>query len=325
MNQILSVEMPNQKSKSKKGDKASTKSVIIFMCIVLIVFGLALSGIALFSIMNSNKKQNGTIKSAYPRIDISQNATELDIDISTTNDCEITSIEYKWEEKETEKIKGNAKNTMNLKVDIPSGANIFTIKAIDSKGRENEYSQQYIGGKEPNITVFDPSQDINKIIANPSQEMNKITIQCEENQPIKYLTYYYDDEQEVKEEINNKVGTIRIKALQGEHNLTIKAGYEDGTEGKLSKKVYAPTITVEANGVEKYDKFIVSASDPRIIDKVVFYFNGTITEEQVNSENYTKEFDLQPGTPGSNLLIVVAYNKDGMVITKGVKDSNRKN
>ena len=112
----------------------------------------------------------------------------------------------------------------------------------------------------------------------------------------------------------------------GEHNLTIKVGYEDGTVGKLSKKVYIPTIDILANGVgTNYTKFIIKASDSRIIEKVQINFNGVETEEQVNQETFTKELDLRPGEPGSNQLIVKVYNKDGMSITKGVTDSKRTN
>ena len=204
---------------------------------------------------------------------------------------------------------------MNLKVDIPSGANTFTLNATDIDGRTNVYNQQYVGAKEPNITAFDPSKEINKII-----------VKCEENQKINYMSYYYDEEQEEKIIINNTEGTIKIAVRPGEHKLTIKVGYEDGTEGKLSKKVFIPIIDVLTNSYSTtYTKFIIKASDSRDIEKVQIKFNGTETEEQVNQKTYTKELDLRPGEPGSNELIVKVYNKDGMSFTKGVRDSKRTN
>ena len=55
MNQILSVEMPRKgaTSKSRNSNKVSTKSVITFFCIVLIILGIALIGIAVFSMVTA--------------------------------------------------------------------------------------------------------------------------------------------------------------------------------------------------------------------------------------------------------------------------------
>lgn len=317
MNQILSVEMPKKKSKiksSSQNNKASTKAVVTFFCIVLLFFGIYLIGISLFSILGEEKSESiNRIQSELPRIDVTQNATELEIEIACTS--EISSIEYNWEGKETEKVAGNGKNHMELKVDIPSGTNIFSIKVTDTVGVTNEYNKEYVGAKEPNITGFDPSQKENKII-----------VTCEENQIIKYMIYSYDDQQETKTEINNTTGIIEIDKLEGEHNLTIKVGYEDDTVGKLSKKVYAPTIDIGTDGTyTQYTKFVIKASDTRTIEKVRINFNGVETEEQVNQNEYSKEIDLQPGEPGTNKLIFTVYNKDGMSVTKRIWDKNRQN
>ena len=313
MNQILSVEMPKKRSKSSgQVNKANTKNIIMVFCIVLIVLGISLIGVSLFTMLgNKNQPNTNIVATNLPRIDVTQNATELEIEV--TCESEISSIEYNWEGKEPEKVSGNGKAYVDLKIDIPSGTNIFTLKATDIEGRTNEYSNEYVGAKEPNITAFDPSKETNYII-----------IKCEEEQKIKYMSYYYDEEQEKITEINNTEGTIKVGVRQGEHNLTIKVGYEDGTVGKLSKKVYIPTIDILANGVN-YTKFIIKASDSRTIEKVQIKFNGVVTEEQVNQESFTKEIDLRPGEPGSNELIVKVYNKDGMSITKGVTDSKRRN
>ena len=315
MNQILSVEMPKKRAKAKssgQSNKASTKSVITFFCIVLIILGISLIGLALFSMLG-NKNQPNIMPSDLPRIDVTQNATELEIEITCAS--KISKIEYNWEGKETKSILGDGKDSMDLKIDIPEGTNIFTIKVIDSEGRTNEYTNEYVGAKEPNITTF-----------NPNEKTNKIIITCEENQIIKFMSHYYDEEEEEKVEINNTVGTIEINTLQGEHDLTIKVGYEDGTVGKISKKVYVPTIDVYTNGAgTNYTKFIIKASDSKIIEKVQIKFNGEEIEEQVNQETYTKELDLRPGEPGSNELIIKVYNKNGMSFTKGVRDNNRKN
>ncbi len=314
MNQILSVEMPPKKSTKKTGyNKASIKSIIIFFSAVLIIFGVTLIGISVLSMLDSKNNNNTTIATNSPRIDVTQNATELEIEILCTS--EISNIEYNWENREVEKVDANGRNDINLKVDIPSGTNIFKIKVTDIDGRTSEYSKEYIGAKEPNVTL----------IVDPNNINNIIVAKCEESQIIKYMSYYYDDEQEKRVEINNASGTIEINAKEGEHNLTIKVGYEDGTVGKISKIVYAPVLQIGTNGGLNYSKFIINASDTRGIDKVIINFNGKETVEQVGSESYSKEVALQQGQPGTNKLIVTIYNKEGMRITKRIWDKNRQN
>lgn len=316
MNQILSVEMPKKKSKLKmsreQNNKASTKSVVLFFSIVLLVFGIALIGVGIYSILVKNVSNNSNVQSDLPRIDVTQNATELEIEISCAN--EIKSIEYNWEEQETQKVEISGKKSTDLKVNIPSGTNIFTIKVTDVTGNSNVYNKEYVGAKEPNITMSNPRFDGKK---------NWITITCQENQKIKFISYSYDEGIEETKEINDNIATIDIEELEGEHELTFKVGYEDGTVGRISKKIYVPTISISTD--VGYTKFILNISDSRTIEKVKINFNGSITEEQVNETTYTKDIALQPGEPGTNKMLITVYNKDGMSITKKVWDFNRKN
>ena len=315
MNQILSVEMPKRKSKigTRQNNKASTKSVVTFFAFVLIIFGITIIGMSIFSMLRGNNTEESPKYANLPRIDVTQNSTELEIEIVCT--CEISTIEYNWENQETEKVNGNGRNSMNLTVDIPSGTNIFNMTVTDTEGRKSEYIKEYIGAKEPNVTL----------IVDPNNIDNIIVAKCEESKIIKYMSYNYDEEPEKRVEINNTSGMIEINAKEGEHNLTIKVGYEDGTVGKSSKIVYAPTLKIGTNGGLSYSKFIINASDTRGIDKVIINFNGKETVEQVDSANFTKEVDLQQGQPGTNKLIVTVYNKEGMRITQRIWDKNRQN
>ena len=318
MNQILSVEMPKKKSKIRnqggQSNKASTKSVVLFFSIIVLLFGIALIGVGVHWMITKNLKTATNIQTTnLPRIDVTQNATELEIEVSS--ETQISKIEYNWEGQETQTIEASGKTSTELTIDIPSGTNIFTMKVTDSNGKTSEYSKEYVGAKEPNIT---------SITSKP--EENKIVLSCEETQNIKFISYSYDDEQEKTKQINDTTATVEIEALEGEHKLSIKVGYEDGTVGKISKNVYFPTLDIKTNGTNtNYTKFIINASDLRTIEKAVINFNGIETVEQVNQDIYTKEVSLQPGAPGTNKLIVTIYNKDGMSITKRVWDKNRQN
>lgn len=320
MNQILSVEMPKKKSKKnyqgQPHDKANIKTIITFFCIALAILGIALIGISIFSIINKNASKDGN-QSDIPRIDITQNATDLEIEISSIR--EIASVKYNWEQKDVQEVNVSGKQRVSFKVDIPSGNNIFKIVVTDVNGKTSEYSKEYIGAKEPNITDFLPKYY-------PNNGKNMLAITCEENETIKSISYSYDNNSEKTIEINNSKATIEIEALEGNHHLTIKAEYADGTIGKVSKELYIPVINIKTNGTTtNYTKFIVDASDARLISKVVIYFNGKVIEETVNNEKYSKEFELQPGPPTSNKLQITIYNKDGLSITKRVWDKNRQN
>ncbi len=321
MNQILSVEMPKKKLKKNiqggQTNKANTRTVVIFFSIVLLIFGIALIGISLYTMIVKNDQITATTQINTPRIDVTQNAAELEIEISC--ETQISSIEYNWEGQESQTIDSKGKNKMDLTLDIPSGTNIFTMKVTDVDGKYSEYSKEYVGAKEPNITTFAPKFD-------SKEKKNIITISCEESQIIKFISYSYDEGEEKTEQINDTTATIKIEALEGEHKLSIKVGYQDGTVGKISKNVYFPTIKIETNGTNtQYTKFIINASDLRTIDKAVINFNGVETVEQVNQDTFSKEIDLVPGEPGTNKLIITIYNKDGMSITKRVWDINRQN
>lgn len=324
MNQILSLEMPKKRARintTNQHEKANIKSVIIVFSTVLIIFGIALIGMALYSIFsNKDTSSTGNIQEDLPRINVTQSATELEIEV--TSESEIENVQYFWEEKEPQEINESGKKTINFKTDIPSGNNILTIKTTDVSGRTNVFSKEYTGAKEPNITNFEPKFDLNF----GERNHNKIVITCEETQNIKFISYNYDDKEDITKKINDTKGTIEIEAPEGKHKLTVKVGYEDGTVGKTSKNVFFPSIDIKTNGTNtNYTKFIIEASDIKTIEKVVINFNGIESVEQVNQDVYTKELDLKPGAPGSNKLIIRVYNKDGMSITKQVWDINRQN
>lgn len=322
MNQILSVEMPKNKSKynpSGPSNKASIKSVTLFFAIALIILGIAIVGVAIYSISTKNNNPSITpnIQAGLPKIDVTQNATELEIEISSNS--EIESVKYFWEEQDEHEVKGDGKNSISFTIDIPSGNNIITINATDVNGKTNEYSKEYVGAKEPNITSFAPKFDT-------KTGKNKISIGCEENQVIKFISYSYDDNNENTLQINDTKAVIEIDALEGKHELSIKVGYADGTVGKISKNVYFPIINIKTDGTgTNYTKFIFEVTDLKTIEKAVINFNGTETVEQVNQNTYLKELQLKPGQPGTNKVIITIYNEDGMSITKRVWDINRQN
>ena len=105
MNQILSVEMSKSKKgsyRNKSSNKADIRTIIIFFCIILILFA-AIIGVIAISIMNkkeSGETQQGQIISGIqPEINIEiQNETTLNIIV--THDKQLSTISYSWNDPE---------------------------------------------------------------------------------------------------------------------------------------------------------------------------------------------------------------------------------
>lgn len=306
MNQILSVEMPKKNNKTYRKNngngKASTKSVIIFFCMILLIFGIAMIGLGVYSKLkdNTEEKPVPTSETDKPRIDISQNASELDIEVTAKS--EISKVEYKWNDGELIEENGNGTDEFNISVKIPSGENTFTIKATDINGIENQYSNSYVGPENA-----EPNANLSFISAT-----NKLKIICEEEQIITSIKYHYDNEDEKTTQVNNTKAEIEIPIKQGKHTLTVNVQYEDGTEKETSKKVYFP-IVERVKVSQDMSSFIINASDERKITKVEINFNGEdLPVEQVNSETFEKTLQLKDG---ENRLILTVYNSDGVSIT----------
>ena len=313
MNQILSVEMPKNSAngrKSHNSQKASLKSVLIFFGIVLILFGIALLGVGLYlKLGNNNNSVVPTDTTNKPRIDIIQNASQLEIDISSEN--QIASVQYKWNDEEYTQGQTNGTNSVTINIDsIPAGTNTLTVIAKDINGISTEYSNQYVGDEEAKVGLrFDKTTGV-------------LTAISQEEKIVKSIAYSYDDGEEVIQDIDAD-SQVPIEIKQGEHDLNIRVIYEDGTTKQRKQKIYFPVVDINRNS--DYTKFEISASDVRNITKVIINFNGQETEEEVNATKYTKQIELQAGEPGSNKLICTIYNGDGVAITKRIWDIDRNN
>ena len=303
MNQILSVENPKNTRKKigRDGNKASIKSVVIFFCIILIIFGISVTALGIYSLNNKDEVPSVDSATRNIRIDVIQNATELDVDVTSVN--EIAKIEYTWDESEKQEISGEGKNILSLNIKIPGGTKNLKIIATDVNGEVKEYSNQFVGPKEPkNIQLAE------------SENENKILVKCEEEQNLSYISYFYDEEEEKKVEVSGTSGQIEIDVKEGVHVLTLRVGYADGTVGQIFKKLYVPTI--EVGLTQDIQRFTIKITDPRIITKLTANLNGQEVTIDVNKDLFENTLPLQNG---ENRLILTAYNTEGGKIIKKIR------
>lgn len=300
MNQILSVEMQNNKKK-RGHNKASIKSVVTFFCVMLFIFGMSIISVGVFmQIQNGDESgsQSNVATEDKPKIEIVQDVSTLNITV--TSQKEISKVVYRWNNEEETQVNGNNQTELPLNINIPLGTNILTISAVDVDGNEQTFEKTYVG-----VEAYEPAITL-------GQDGNTIKITFNSESVIDYISYYFDEEEVQTEQITNTTAEISVDAIEGEHSLTILVVNEDGEKYEDTRKIYVPTATVVTDG----QNFIINAEDTRGITKVEIDMNGNQQEIEVNDTKYSNTLELQDG---ENRISVVVYNSDGLSITKRVR------
>lgn len=320
MNQILSVEMPKNNTKTKRKrepGKASTKSVVLFFSIILIVFGIALILIGILTSKNNNNSNNNnpvvstTQEDSKPRIDVSQNASEVEVEIFSQK--QIAKIEYSWNNAEPEQQEVNGTNNVTFKLPVPSGSNTLTITATDADGVQNVLTKEGLIGEEEAKVALEIDEKTNTLkIVNDKDENGNV---IEEEKTISTLEYHYDNEEVKTEKINGKKVEIEIPSKDGEHDLTVKLTFEDGTTKEKTQKVYFPEVKVSLSSNKEY--FIIRIADKKTITKITATFNGQ--ERTFNDINKTEFQGRLKLRQGENTLTLIVENSMKLSVKKTFK------
>lgn len=320
MNQILSVEMPKNNTKTKRKrepGKASTKSVLLFFSIILIVFGIALILIGILTSKNNNNSNNNnpvvstTQEDSKPRIDVSQNASEVEVEIFSQK--QIAKVEYSWNNAEPEQQEVNGTNNVAFKLSVPSGSNTLTITATDADGVQNVLTKEGLIGEEEAKVALEIDEKTNTLkIVNDKDENGNV---IEEEKTISTLEYHYDNEEVKTEKINGKKVEIEIPSKDGEHDLTVKLTFEDGTTKEKTQKVYFPEVKVSLSSNKEY--FIIRITDKKTITKITATFNGQErTFNHINKTEFQGRLKLRQG---ENTLTLIVENSMKLSVKKTFK------
>lgn len=298
MNQILSVEMPSKKKKKNK--KVNIGSIIAFFCIILLIFGILMIGIGIFSkLKNTGEEDKPGYVQTKPIIEIIQkNASKLDIKVKS--DKVISKVVYKWNNGIETPVNGSNETSMDLEISIPEGNNVLSITATDEDGISETFEKEYKG-----LAEYNPKVEIR-------QRSNYLDITCESETVIKEISYYYDEKALSTKPIGEKTGTVVIDAMPGEHNLTIVVVDETGRESKKNNKVSVPEINVITDGTY----FIVTGKDTLGLKKIEVNFNDEDSQKVLDSKEYKEQFKLKKG---ENKIIIKLTNSKDVTYTKKVK------
>ena len=177
MNQILSTEAPknNKKVRGVNRAPADIEKILKFFAIGMIIFGIFIISSGSYA-MYQNSKLTGN--SSKPTIFIEETeATAITIQVS--HNKELSKVSYYWNNQEPAELDCQGKKKVEQKIELPTGKNTLTIKAVDVNGLESETKKQYTIQGDISIEL--------------QVEGNNLKIKAEGNDQLSYLTYRWDE------------------------------------------------------------------------------------------------------------------------------------
>ncbi len=295
MNQILST--------GDKNEKANINNIIRVFCIIIIVFAIFFIIQGIYALVKS-KDEKVITTSNKPNVIIDSNGGKAIINVNSNNN--ISKLIYSWDNGEQTEINAQNKNKINQEVLVPNGNCKLNIVIIDSNGTSYKFEKMF--EYDPNIDVVMPEIKINTI-------PGKITIEAKDNVEMSYITYKWNDEQEIRvgasgEDLSKIVQEIEVK--KGSNKLKVSATDKAGNTAYEENDILGaskPKVTVGKFG----SNLIIKVTDDDEVTKVEYNFNGTNYTKENTGEN-KKEFEFkQEMKQGENVIVIKAYNKSGLV------------
>lgn len=294
----------NSNYESKTIQKVEIKKVIRIFCVVIIVFGLVLGGKALFTFIKAKNSKKDT-----PVVNIDKMGREATISISTQKP--IKEYSYQWnKDGEPEIEQGNGRVSIEKTIQIPNGNNILNIVVTDYYGNKTKYFKQYIY----------ESTDITKPTINLSTVGNKLKIIAEDDTEMLYITYSWNDEEEIRIDVSQddkKTIEKDIEVPVGQNKLTITAVDKEENKEKRTENIVGdnkPTFDIQTDG----ENIVVIAKDDEGISKISITVDDVTTDSGDTPINQTEVTAKLPISRGTHTITVTVTNINGLSETKTV-------
>ena len=280
MNQILLTENFNNKNKKQKEIKTNTndiKKIILFFAIVIIVFGVSLSGVFGYKLYKNSKGEQ--INLSKPEVSLEKFENTAEAYIIAQSNMGLDKIIYSWNNEEEVIKELYGRKEQEEQIEVPDGDNTLHIKVIDLNGQVTETVEYF------SIDIEKPK--IETSVVNGRLKILATT----ENTDIKYITYKWNNEEEIKVEAdsssNKKLETIiDIKRGKNEINITAVASNKGKeTVNKTFNGVNNPVIEVTKDGSRLYLKI----SHDLGIKKIEFELNGKQYTYDENVPSYNPD------------------------------------
>ena len=303
MNQILYEDSGTKKP-------ANIKNVILFFGIAILIFGLVLTGIGVMHVIQGQETPTTTNK---PVIAVEIFETNS-IRISISHDKEIEKVVYSWNGGEENVILGRNSKNIDRLVDIPIGENVFYLYVIDSIGVEAEYTNtfRYTSGTD----VINPTINLNVI---EDAQGKKIRIIAEDETEISYITYRWNDGDEIEIDDVDVSSTIieydveiPTDLQRGENELIVSAVDASNNTATVIKKLKTATRPVIKMPIQNAEYLTITVTDDVGLDRVEYSINGQKYRWTSKVDDRKEWTYVQKLDPGENDIIINAYNKEGV-------------
>lgn len=295
MNQILST--------GDKQEKSNINNIIRIFCVIIIVFSIFFIVQGTYALV---KSKNEKIISNADRPNVSIDSKGGSAVINVKNNKSISKVLYSWDNGESMEIDAQNKTELAETVVVPNGDCTLNISVIDSNGLVSKYEQKF---------EYDPSVDLASPEINISAVPGKITIEAKDNVEMGYITYKWNDEQEVKVEVSGEDRTKIVQEIEvkkGSNTLKVVATDKAGNTKQDERDILGaskPKIVVGKSGSD----LVIKVTDEEQVTKVEYTLNGTQYTQENTGDN-KKEFVFKVGMKqGENVIVIKAYNKSGLV------------
>lgn len=301
MNQILSIEQPTniQQPEKKKKSTIEIPTLLKFFAVVIMIFGACMIGTGAYSIYQKTKISSTHIK---PTIHIEEPTGE-EVIVKVEHTKQLSKFGYYWNNEEIIETQCNGSKNFEQAITIPVGTNTLNVIVTDINGQEAKYQKNYTLEGDIKIDF--------------EVEGNNLKITAEGKEELSYLTYRWDNEEEIKIDINNTSIDQKIEIPKGLHTLTVIV---------VDKNNKTETRTQEVNGVTKPkvevttdggENFIIHATDEQGLSKIEFIINED--ERYMLNLDGRKEIEYPyPLHDGENRLEIRVYNVNDISETSKV-------
>lgn len=302
MNQILSVEMKKDKNKKSSKGPIAIKKIIIFFCIILLIFGLVIGGKSIYSIVSNGGI--GISKSEdKPNVTTEKQGDKLVIAVTHTKAIE--KLSYNWNSGKVFEVNGDNQKSIQQTIDIPAGNNVLNIIVTDVNGKQTAYTKEFVADQsEPQISL--------ELIG------TKIKITAKDNDRLSLITYRWDEEEEKQIEIpadSSAQVEQEIEIPTGQHTLTVvvvNAQNKQVTKTQEVKGIVKPKVTIEVDKDDPSYIVITAIDEVSLMKEIQVTINGQTYKGSETQENGTKiQYKIQV-QPGENSITLKGINNDNV-------------
>ena len=305
MNQILDYN-PN---KSSGGKPSGSDTIVRVFAVLIACFAICLIAGGIYGVVK-NKETVAEAPVAPTEAVISTEKHETTVKILVSHDKAIEKLIYSWDSGKENNVKGTGEASMEADVPLLAGTHTLTVKVTDIDGVEATYQEEF--------TSETGEDKIYPIIDIAITEEKKLKITATDETAIDFVTYRWNDEEEVKMEVSeddDKKIEFEIEILKGRNDLLIVAVDKNNnstTEPKTFTGVTKPDITVTIAADKKSGE--VKCFHENGIKAITLKINDMDYNVEISEQNPTEvTFPLPELELGTNKIIVTATSVDDTV------------